>query len=79
MWFGREKRAKHYAQIGMSMQSIYVIEDDENIRNLVKIALGGYGYQVITFESAEPAVENVEKDMPELAIFDLMQIGRAHV
>lgn len=57
------------------MQSIYVIEDDENIRNLVKIALEGYGYQVITFESAEPAVDNVEKDMPSLAIFDLMLPG----
>lgn len=57
------------------MQTIYVIEDDENIRNLVKIALEGYGYQVITFESAEPAVENVENDMPSLAVFDLMLPG----
>ena len=57
------------------MQTIYVIEDDENIRNLVKIALEGYGYQVITFESAEPAVENVENAMPSLAVFDLMLPG----
>ena len=28
------------------MQKIFVIEDDENIRNLVKIAMEGYGYQV---------------------------------
>ncbi len=57
------------------MQSIYVIEDDENIRNLVKIALEGYGYQVIAFESAEPAVENIENDVPVLAVFDLMLPG----
>lgn len=30
----------------VSMQKIFVIEDDENIRNLVKIALEGYGYQL---------------------------------
>ena len=38
------------------MQKIFVIEDDENIRNLVKIALEGYGYQVAAFETAEEAL-----------------------
>lgn len=41
------------------MQKIFVIEDDENIRNLVKIALEGYGYQVLAFETAEEALELV--------------------
>ena len=26
------------------MERIYIIEDDENIRNLLKIALEGFGY-----------------------------------
>lgn len=58
-----------------NMQKIFVIEDDENIRNLVKIALEGYGYQVSAFETAEEALENLEKEKPDLAVFDLMLPG----
>ena len=57
------------------MQKIFVIEDDENIRNLVKIALEGYGYQVLAFETAEEALELVGKEQPDLAGFDLMLPG----
>lgn len=57
------------------MQKIFVIEDDENIRNLVKIALEGYGYQVYSFEAAEEALDCIEKEKPDLAIFDLMLPG----
>ena len=46
------------------MQKIFVIEDDENIRNLVKIAMEGYGYQVAAFETAEEALEELEKENP---------------
>lgn len=57
------------------MQRIFVIEDDENIRNLVKIALEGYGYEVIAFESAEPALGCIREMKPDLAVFDLMLPG----
>ena len=57
------------------MQKIFVIEDDENIRNLVKIALEGYGYQVASYETAEEALEELEKERPDLAVFDLMLPG----
>lgn len=57
------------------MQRIFVIEDDENIRNLVKIALEGYGYQVMAFETAEEALEIVGREKPDLAVFDLMLPG----
>lgn len=57
------------------MELIYVIEDDDNIRDLVKIALEGFGYQVRAFEAAEPALEQVEEDKPALAVFDLMLPG----
>ena len=57
------------------MQKIFVIEDDENIRNLVKIALEGYGYQVAAFETAEEALEVVGREKPDLAVFDLMLPG----
>ena len=57
------------------MKKIFVIEDDENIRNLVKIAMEGYGHQVAAFETAEEALEELEKEKPDLAVFDLMLPG----
>lgn len=57
------------------MQKIFVIEDDENIRELVKIALEGYGYQVSAYETAEEALACIEEKKPDLAIFDLMLPG----
>ena len=35
---------------------IYIIEDDENIRNLVQVALNGSGYETAAFETAEEAL-----------------------
>lgn len=57
------------------MQKIFVIEDDENIRELVKVALEGYGYRVEAFETAEAALEHMENASPDLAVFDLMLPG----
>ena len=57
------------------MTRIFVIEDDENIRNLIRLALVSYGYQVDIFETAEEALAVIETEKPELAIFDLMLPG----
>ncbi|MDD3173571.1 MAG: response regulator transcription factor [Herbinix sp.] len=57
------------------MDKIYVIEDDESIRELLKVALEGYGYRIKAYESAEPALLDMKEDKPDLAIFDLMLPG----
>ena len=57
------------------MERIYVIEDDENIRELLKIALEGFGYQIKAYEAAEPALLDMKEERPDLAIFDLMLPG----
>lgn len=57
------------------MEKIYVIEDDESIRELLKVALEGFGYHIKAYESAEPALLDMKEDKPELAIFDLMLPG----
>lgn len=57
------------------MERIYIIEDDDNIRDLLRIALESFGYAVNTFETAEEALKNMEKDKPDLAIFDIMLPG----
>lgn len=57
------------------MQRIYIIEDDENIRNLLKIALEGFGYEPEVFEAAEEALARMKEEKPDLAIFDWMLPG----
>ncbi len=57
------------------MEKIFVIEDDENIRELVQIALEGYGYEVEAFETAEKGLKQMEEAAPDLAVFDLMLPG----
>ena len=54
---------------------IYIIEDDENIRNLVQVALNGSGYETAAFETAEEALGAFKVKAPRLAIFDLMLPG----
>ena len=57
------------------MERIYVVEDDDNIRDLIKIALEGFGYEVSAHELAEEALKSMETDKPALAVFDLMLPG----
>ena len=53
-------------------ERIFVIEDDENIQEIVKLSLESNGYQVTLFDNAIDALELMKKEMPSLAIFDLM-------
>lgn len=57
------------------MERIYVVEDDESIRELLKVALEGFGYHIKAYESAEPALLDMKDDNPDMAIFDLMLPG----
>ena len=61
--------------IGGESGMIYIIEDDENIRNLVQVALNGSGYETAAFETAEEALGAFKVKAPQLAIFDLMLPG----
>lgn len=57
------------------MNTIYIVEDDENIRNLLSVALTGFGYQTEAFETAEEALVRMEEKTPDLAVFDWMLPG----
>lgn len=57
------------------MERIYIIEDDENIRNLLLIALKGFGYEAEAFETAEEGLERIRKSPPDLAVIDWMLPG----
>lgn len=53
-------------------ERIYVVEDDENIREIVHLALTSIGYQVKLFDNAIDALSQMERETVDLAIFDLM-------
>lgn len=57
------------------MDKIYVVEDDESIRELIKVALEGFGYRILAFEAAEPALTEMKEEKPDLAVFDIMLPG----
>jgi len=57
------------------VNTIYIVEDDENIRNLLSVALTGFGYQTEAFETAEEALGRMEEKAPDLAVFDWMLPG----
>ena len=53
-------------------EQIYVIEDDENIQEIIQLALESNGYHVTCFDNAITALESMNQKMPDLAIFDVM-------
>ena len=69
----------------MMKQCIYVVEDDENIRNLICVALQNFGYRAQGFETAEEALEKLEglarrgreakRELPDMFLFDWMLPG----
>lgn len=64
---------------------IYVVEDDENIRNLICVALDNFGYRPEGFETAEEALEKLcaivkkgkdsYRELPSMCIYDWMLPG----
>lgn len=53
-------------------ERIYVIEDDNNIQEIVKLALESNGYQVNVYDNAIDALADMDDNVPDLAIFDIM-------
>ncbi len=60
------------AEVEERMQPIYVTEDDESIRELIKMALINFSYEVKTFETAEETIAACDSCLPSLFIFDIM-------
>lgn len=53
-------------------ERIFVIEDDENIQEILKLSLETNGYQVQIFDNAIDALVAIKENKPDLAIFDVM-------
>lgn len=53
-------------------ERIFVIEDDENIQEIVKLSLESNGYKVKLYDNAIDALIDIKEDAPDMAIFDVM-------
>lgn len=54
------------------METIYIVEDDINIREIERYALKNSGYEVEEFESGAEFFKRLEHHMPGLVILDIM-------
>jgi two-component system alkaline phosphatase synthesis response regulator PhoP len=59
----------------MAKESILVVEDEEDIRELLKYNLEKEGYQVSSAATGEEALQAVRKRLPDLILLDLMLPG----
>lgn len=54
------------------METIYIVEDDINIREIERYALKNSGYEVEEFERGSEFFHRLESHKPELVILDIM-------
>ena len=54
------------------MSLIFVVEDDESIREIETIALKNSGHEVVGFENANSFFERIKDIIPDLLILDIM-------
>lgn len=53
-------------------ERIFVVEDDENIQEILKLSLESNGYEVELFDNAIDAILAIKESAPDLSIFDVM-------
>ena len=59
----------------MSAGKILVVDDDPQIRRVMKATLVGHGYEVIEARSGEEALEKLSGEMPNLVLLDMNMPG----
>lgn len=59
-------------EVGDSKQRILVVDDEASIRRILETRLKMVGYDVVTAEDGEEAVEVYNKTAPDLVILDVM-------
>jgi two-component system phosphate regulon response regulator PhoB len=59
----------------MSRKTIFVVEDEEDILELIRFNLVREGYTVATATRGEDAVKEIPRKMPDLILLDLMLPG----
>ena len=57
------------------MERVLIVEDDENIRQLLKLTLASFNYELVDFENGKDAYDYLQDNKVDLAILDLMLPG----
>ncbi|MCU0822669.1 MAG: response regulator [Spirochaetes bacterium] len=56
-------------------KKIFVVDDEKDIQDIIKINLQNEGYNVLSFFSAEDALRAIPKEAPDLIVLDIMMEG----
>jgi DNA-binding response OmpR family regulator len=64
-----------FKEAAIMNKKIFVIDDDENIRELITLYLTKEGYSVEQYESGEKGVEACKANAPDLILLDIMMPG----
>jgi two-component system, OmpR family, alkaline phosphatase synthesis response regulator PhoP len=56
-------------------KKIFVIDDEEDIRDIIAMNLRAEGYEVSCYSSADQAMKGLEKKVPDLFLLDIMMPG----
>ncbi len=59
----------------MSQGRILVVDDEPQIRRVMRMTLGGQGYEILEARSGEEALERFRKELPDLVLLDLNMPG----
>ncbi len=57
------------------MTKLLVVDDEKNIRKLYESELKREGYDVTSVESAEEALDQIERETPDLVVLDIRLDG----
>ena len=66
------KNKKWYLERLWKMALIYIVEDDQNIREIESFALKNSGYQVSGYECARDFFHQIAEKVPDLILLDIM-------
>jgi len=59
----------------MLKRTVFVVEDEDHIQQLIKYNLETNGYNVVLFNNGESMMEKLKSDVPDLFILDIMLPG----
>ena len=56
----------------MSKGKILVVDDEINITQILEFSIGAEGYEVISAQNGEEAIDKARREQPDLIILDIM-------
>lgn len=56
-------------------KKVFIVDDDENIRELISLYLTKEGYNIEQYESGEKGLEAFKENQPDLVLLDIMMPG----